>query len=122
MHLKNNFLIYSILVLTIIAASASYYRFMVLGDYIVSYEGPCDPETESCYVDCEDEECTTEYYYTVIERNAAEIFEKCGEDITDCDAAYECQSDAAECSITYCDPEYDGEDVCVALSDNSDSL
>ena len=96
----------------------SYYRFIVLHEYTVAYEGDCDPYSQSCFYDCEDEECTAEYYYSIIERQADEVLSLCGPDITDCDAAYECQSDVRHCSITFCEPEIDGEDACASF-DNS---
>jgi len=115
-HLKRNFFGYTILTLTILAVAASYYRFMVLQDYLVSYEGDCDPYTESCYVYCEDEECSEPFYYSIIERNAAEIYARCGADVTTCDAAYACQPDVDVCTITFCNGATDG-DECETLTE-----
>lgn len=99
-----------------LAISVSFYRFLVIRDYIVSYEGNCDPYTESCFVYCEDNECTEPFYYSTIERQANEIYERCGENVTLCDEAYECQSDVESCSITYCDPILDQEE-CESLTE-----
>lgn len=115
-HIRTHFFSYTIAILTILAVSASFYRFLVIKDYIVSYEGICDPYTESCFVYCEDEECVEPFYYSTIERQAAEIYERCGEDVTVCDEAYECQPDVSVCSITYCDPAQDG-DLCESLTE-----
>ena len=101
---KQRPLLIVILPLFILTAAASFHRFVIETDYLVNYEGPCDPETDSCYVDCVDEECSEEYYYTVIERHANEIFALCGPDITDCAAAETCPIDEPTCSIRYCDP------------------
>lgn len=89
---------------------------MVLEDYIVEYEGFCEPEVSSCFVGCEDDECTTEYYYTIVTKNAPQLLEQCGADITDCDFAHICLPKGDEgCSITYCDTLVDGEDACVTV-------
>jgi len=90
-------------------ASASYYRFVVLHDYTVGYEGDCDPAVEYCYIGCEDDECTEEYFYSYITRPADELRALCGPDITDCDEAYECKDGDSKCSIEFCDPSYDEE-------------
>lgn len=88
---------------------------MIQNDYLVSYEGFCDPAESSCYVDCADDECTEEYYFTIVERPATEIYSLCGSDITDCEAANHCSTDSEECSVSYCDPDA-GEDNCVSLT------
>jgi len=90
----------------------------VLNDYVVAYEGNCDPYTESCFIGCEDDECTEEYYYSMVQKYAPNVKAQCGVDITDCDAAYECLSeDGDQCEITYCDPVIDGEDSCEMLAE-----
>ncbi len=111
-----HFFSYTIVVLLILAISVSFYRFMVIRDYIVSYEGNCDPYTESCFVYCEDDECTEPVYYSTIERQANEIFERCGEDVTLCNDAYECQPDVEICTITFCNPIIDNES-CESLTE-----
>lgn len=89
---------------------ASYVRFMVNHDYTVAYEGECDPYTQICFVGCEDDECTTEYYYSQMQKYAPNLYEQCGPDITDCEDAYAClPEDGEHCSITFCSPEIDGE-------------
>lgn len=113
MYLRKNYFLYTVVLLFIFMVAGSFYRFVVLQDYIVSFEGDCDPYTESCYVECEDDECTEEYYFTIIERMAYEIRDLCGSDVLECDAAYECQPDVAFCEISYCDP--DEEDSCEHL-------
>ncbi len=66
---------------------------------------------------CEDDECGEPFYYSTIERKAWEIYERCGENVTLCDEAYECQSDVEICSITYCDPDLDQEQ-CESLTED----
>lgn len=116
--LRNHFFSITIFVLFVLLLGGSYVRFMVQQDYLVSYEGDCDPHTESCYEGCEDDACTETYYYSVIERQAAELYALCGPDISECDAAYECEPGVAICSISYCDPEEEGEDVCVNVTES----
>jgi hypothetical protein len=76
---------------------------MVLEDFIVTYEVDCNPQTNSCFVGCEDENCTQEYYYNLVTRRSTEINLLCGDDITDCEAALTCTSDETACKIEYCD-------------------
>ncbi|MFT7507386.1 MAG: hypothetical protein ACI92I_000536 [Acidimicrobiales bacterium] len=104
-HLKYNFFPYILTILLILTVSASYYRFMVTYDYLVSYEGDCDPYSESCYEYCEDDECTEPLHYTWITQSASTIKENCGDDVTMCDFAYECSPSEGDCAITYCDPK-----------------
>lgn len=117
MSIIRNFFPYIIVALLILLACGSYYRFMVLNDYIVSYEGECDPYAESCFVGCEDDECSAEYYYSIIERHADEVLKLCGTNVLECEAAFECQENVDLCAITYCDPQADGEDSCFSLID-----
>lgn len=93
--------------LLLISLFLSYNRFVVENDYVVAYEGDCDPATESCFVGCEDDACAEQYYYTTIEKHAAELREVCGTDITDCEEAYSCQETDAYCEVTYCDASTD---------------
>mgnify|MGYP000088151342 FL=1 len=115
MNFKRYILLYTIIPMLILAVSASYFRFMVSQDYLVTYEGFCDPYTESCFIYCEDETCTDPFYSTSITRKAAAVFSVCGEDITDCEAADVCTDNETECSVLYCDPILDI-DACEMLS------
>ncbi len=116
MHFRENILIYTIVPLLILLSAASYYRFVIQKDYLVSYEGDCDPYTETCFLYCEDDECTEPFYYSIIERKASEVFALCGTDVTLCDEAYECQENVETCSVTYCDIEFDGKE-CEVLTE-----
>lgn len=96
---------YTLLPALLLILSISFYRFIVVADYNVEYEGECDPVTQSCFVGCEDEECTEEYYYSIIERHAIDIRNQCGPDITECAAAQICLEGEVGCEILYCDSE-----------------
>lgn len=116
MDTKSKILFWIFIVLIALSTSASYYRFMMLQDYLVAYEGECDPYTQVCFAGCEDDECTSEYYYSQIEKYAPNVFEQCGKDITDCESAFTCIPDDGEkCSITFCSPDIDG-DICEELT------
>ncbi|MDD3531375.1 MAG: hypothetical protein PHV99_02175 [Candidatus Pacebacteria bacterium] len=109
MRLSNNILV-SILVLLIgFCLGYAYFRFMIVRDYMVAYEGECDPAAQSCFVGCDDSACTSEYYYAKVQKYAVHLQAECGPDITNCDAASVClPEDEGKCLITYCDSELDG--------------
>ncbi len=75
-------------------------------DYLVSYEIECDPNTESCFVGCEDENCTETYYYAYIERHAATVNKRCGPNVLGCDLPKTCLSEESKiCKVTFCNPD-----------------
>ena len=96
---------------------ASFYRFMIEHDYLVGYEGSCDPVSEVCFTACEDDACTEIYYYSNVQKYAPDLVRECGKDITDCEAASMCLPSDHECSVTYCDPETNG-DACEMINEN----
>lgn len=118
MPLLKNFFFYTVLALLILLACASYYRFIVIDDYLVSYEAACATETESCFIGCDDDACSSEYYYSLIERPASEVFALCGENVLECEAANFCEGGSGTCTVTYCDPEMDGENACAVISND----
>ncbi|HYE23135.1 MAG TPA: hypothetical protein VEA92_01630 [Candidatus Paceibacterota bacterium] len=103
MTARQHLLAIVLLPLCLIAGIASYYRFIAQADYTVQFEGTCDPEVENCFVACEDDECTEVYYYTLVQKHAADVYAQCGPDITDCEAASVCLETDSTCSIEYCD-------------------
>lgn len=110
--------------LSLLSVSASYYRFMVLHDYVIEAEVDCDSSVESCFVwECDpsvEGECTGDpeydtWYYKIVSRNAQYIPE-CMPDDTDCDQ-FSCSPQTEEdCSYVYCSPdtlaEYGLEGTC----------
>ena len=97
-----------IFVMVIFAVASSFSRFLVTYDYLISYEGTCDPNEASCFVYCENETCDDPLYYTIIERMAYTLVDLCGENsILDCSAADMCYSDEEYCVIYHCDTETD---------------
>lgn len=101
-YCKANLLLVVVIPILLITTAASYYRFYILDDFFVAYEGDCDPETASCFVGCDNDDCSEVYYYNLIERHAAEIRTVCGTDITDCNQAMSCPDTDAHCQITFC--------------------
>ena len=88
----------------------TYYRYMVVRDYIIEAEVSCDPMVESCFVYVCDpesgEECTGDpeqdtSYYKLLHRNAKNI-PLCDPEEADCLAAV-CQPGEADCQVTLCD-------------------
>ena len=128
-HFLDNILLYTVIPLFILALASSYYRFMIINDHTVSYEGYCDPSTESCFVLCDGDydesgNCLgEEFYYTLMEKHAANLVAQCGDTIVDCEEANYCLQDEDECLVTYCDPDFDideesGESLCYSMLDN----
>lgn len=109
-HIKNHFFMYLLIVATLLTVTFSYSRFLVKNDYIVFYEGDCDPLENSCFIGCNDENCFDEYYYSKVEKNAHDVFAQCGNSIVDCKAATKCLPSDADCSIEYC--KEDGTEPC----------
>ena len=85
MKFRENILVYTLVPLIILLIGASYMRFIVTHDYMVAYEGECDPSLNTCFVGCIDNECTSEYYYTKVQKYAPDLYKQCGSDITDCE-------------------------------------
>jgi hypothetical protein len=109
-NFREYFFYYFLLGSLLIVGVLSYFHFVIKSDYVVYYEGECDPAIESCFVGCEDDGCTEEYFYSKVQKYAPDVIRECGEYITECAKANICLSTDQECSITYCDPETDGSD------------
>ena len=118
-HFRKNFFPYILILLIIAVTIISYSRLFINQDYLVEYEGECDPVTENCFVGCEDDECTQEYYYTKMVKYAPDLNQQCGKDITDCKSANICLPDDKICSITYCNIETDKE-ICELITKEQD--
>jgi hypothetical protein len=93
---------------------------MVVHDYTIYDEFECDPTEQHCFVYCEDETTTCEdaWYYTEVERYAADLIRYCNGDTSDCDAAYACEPDETKCEVTQCDPSVHL-DQCVYLGEDN---
>lgn len=127
-------------ILIVLSVSASYYKFMVLHDYVVQAEVDCDPETESCFVwQCDPEvadECTGNpeediWYFKIAHRNAKNI-PYCDPNDDSC-LAFQCPENGEdECDEVLCSTdtldEYAIDGICtnpedfVAFSSDEDVL
>ncbi|MBU1292830.1 hypothetical protein KJ819_02050 [Patescibacteria group bacterium] len=116
MGFKKHPILYIILPLCVLAIAASFYRFMVLQDYIVTYEGACDPSAQSCYLACVDDSCSETYYYALVQKRSGDVLAQCGPDITDCEQASVCLESDRDCFIEYCDSSVDS---CVGTTNLS---
>lgn len=110
MKFDRHILILVLLPLILVSAAVSYHRFIVMNDYVVEYEGECDPATESCFEGCEDETCETTYAYKVMQKQASSLRSECGPDISECEDASICLPGDGVCSVEYCDQTQLGED------------
>jgi len=119
--IRNHFFFYILVTLIFVVGVFSYHRFMIKQDYMVGYEGVCDPvaNENKCFAGCEDDDCTKEYYYSKMVKYAPDLYKECGEDITDCESANSCLPDNRNCSATYCDPEVEG-DTCATETNTQD--
>lgn len=109
---KQSKIFFSIFFLLIAGSvGVTYYRYVVVHDYIVQAEAECDPYTEACFIYVCDpeagEECTGDpvedtSYYKLISRNAKNI-PLCDPAEAGCEALM-CPEGEAECEITLCDP------------------
>lgn len=118
---RSHLLAYACVPLLILAGILSYHRFIVSYDYLVEYEGECDPAVESCYVGCEDETCAEVYYYTNVTKHAADLYAACGPDITDCTEASICLPNDRVCEVAYCDPEEAADESCARIEASDDT-
>lgn len=109
------FAIFGILIVGSVVVS--YYKFMVVRDYIIEAEADCDPYTEACFVyvcdpEVDGEDCTGDleedtWYYKYIHRNAKNI-PLCDPNDENCDALT-CPEGEAECEFILCDEKTVGE-------------
>lgn len=99
------FLIYSIIPLLLLSIGASYTRTFIQSDFNVGYEAECNPERESCFLGCEDEECTSTYPYKYIVKHATDIKSACSDTVAECAEAQKCSETDSYCEIEYCTPE-----------------
>lgn len=106
-NFRNYFFFYIIVILIFCAGVFSYHRFMIKQDYIVGYEGTCDPvsNTNKCFEGCDDDACAEKHYYSKMVKYASDLYKECGEDITDCESANSCLPGDHDCSVVYCNPE-----------------
>jgi hypothetical protein len=94
---------------------ATYYRYIVVKDYVIEAQVNCDPLTEQCFVVVCDpemgEECSGNReedtsYYKILHRNARHI-PACNPEAPDCPVTA-CQVGEEGCFVILCDPSVEG--------------
>jgi hypothetical protein len=108
------------IILLAVSISASYYRYVVLHDYIIKVEIDCDPSTENCFIytcDSEEEECTGNpeedtWYYKNFYRNAKYLPDCDPYNSNEC-AAFECGENELGCYEEVCS----GDETCTHPDD-----
>jgi hypothetical protein len=122
-HFHDHFFFYILVLVIIIVSIVSYCRFFVSRDYVVGYEGTCDPATGKCFMSCDDDACTKPDYYSEMQKYEPDLYRECGKDITDCEAASVCLPSDRKCSIIYCDKKTnDNDNTCqIPVGEPSDT-
>jgi hypothetical protein len=103
-----------------LALVVSFNRFFIKHDYLVSYEGSCDPVTQNCFIGCEDDGCDEEYFYKKMQKYGSDLYLECGNNVSGCESANSCFPENKECLISYCDAGLDG-DICETITDTDQS-
>ncbi len=112
-YFRKHFFYLTILLVIVFVGTVSFYRFIIKHDYVVGYQGSCDPVSGKCFKSCEDDACTKIDYYSEMQKYEPDLFRECGKDITNCAAANTCLSGDRNCSVTYCDKNTsDNDNVC----------
>ena len=101
-YFRNHFFSFTLIFGIFFVIIFSYYRFIIKHDYVVGYQGACDPVTGKCFKSCDDDACTQPYYYSEMRKYEPDLYKECGQDITNCDDANICLPIDRKCSITYC--------------------
>jgi hypothetical protein len=120
--------------LIVLAVSASYYKFVVLRDFVIEAQVDCDPTSESCFVwECDpgiEDECTgieedDTWYYKIAHRNAKNI-PLCNTDDETC-LPFTCPDEGeAQCDEILCSEttliKYNLEGACTNPIDFQDDI
>ncbi len=116
MEKKNKVLFMITILLIIIVSIVTYYSIFISHNYVITFEVPCDPNLESCFVvgcdSTQSEDCKTNSsdYYKLIERKASDVM-KCGSENFEC---LVCKESEINCNVILCDPQ-DVESICSNL-------
>ncbi len=120
-QLHKYFLSWFLFIFIVTVTFASYYRFVINRDYIVEYESTCDSTTEACFSKCEDDTCENKINYLIIRKQANDLYNECGTDITNCEVANKCLISDRDCYVEYCEPKIN--DNCEsAQTTNNDTV
>lgn len=121
MQFKKNVFIIILLPMIIALFAASYIRFMVLHDYMIEYHIECNPQISSCFISCDNDDCSEKSYYAKIKKYAPNIFAQCGKDITNCDNAKVClPENDNNCSTLFCNTTISNEECSILITQKSE--
>ncbi len=114
-YFSKHFFFYIVIIFIVLSVSASYYRFIITNDYIVSFEGWCDPEYESCFTGSyydEECDCDVEYTFKIVEKPVSSFTKQLAEcdvdpflDPMECEVVDQCSATESNCSVTYCETD-----------------
>lgn len=113
MNKKTKIILIITSILILIVLLINYYKIFIIHNYKISFEVPCDPNIENCFVlECDQDaidDCTNvpNEYYKLIERKVSGV-NVCKENDFDCLA---CKEEDSECNTVLCDPLVD-ENIC----------
>ncbi len=96
-------LLFLLILLIVCTIVSSYYRFVIIQDYLVTYKVNCDPSSASCYIGCSDETCAEPYPYALVERPAQILSKLCPGGKPECLAANTCSPREQQCQTHLCD-------------------
>jgi len=93
---------------------------MIIKNYIVLYQGDCDPAIERCFASCTDGTCQQQQYYMKVQKYVPDVYAECGSDMVGCAKANMCLPSDMKCSITYCSSSITSNDEhCVGPNDGA---
>jgi len=104
MDKRSSYLFWGFILLVIVVAGWGYRAFFIERDFVVYSTTACNPQTEICFVWCEDDVCEEDYYKKIV-KNAKNI--------------PLCYEAVEECEPLACEPEETG---CEIISCSSDSV
>lgn len=120
MKSHDHILSYILIALFVLSTGYAYYRFVIVSDYMVAYEGKCEPSLHSCFAGCDNDGCADVVYpYAKMQKSETDLYAECGKDITNCDAANTClPQDGQDCTVSYCDPKT-GDTCATSIGESS---
>lgn len=115
MDKKSKYLLWAFILVAIVSAIYGYRTILGERDFVVNSTTICNPETESCFKWCDEEECEDEYYNKII-KNGQSI-PVCNEALEECESLV-CEPEEQDCRIITCSEEtvVDGE-ICTNPAD-----
>lgn len=102
MDKKSKILLYIAGVAFVISIGVSFYKYVILKDYQIFVEIPCDPALDNCFVRTEEDGTITNY--RTLSRTASNI-PLCDPNTNETCQALTCKPNEPKCEITSCSEE-----------------